>query len=60
MHLQKLRTYPYLSGPNGVLSAIIRANKRSGKPLRWFWCAPCHGYHMTSQKKRVAPPAARR
>ena len=46
------RTYPTLNGKKGVLPAILRASKRTGKPLRYYRCGECKGYHMTSEARR--------
>lgn len=46
------RTYPSLGGKKGVLAAILRANRRSGLPLRYYFCKECKGYHMTKEARR--------
>lgn len=49
---KKKRSYPRLNGKNGVVPAVLRASRRTGKPLRYYFCQECKAYHMTSEVRR--------
>lgn len=48
---KKKRTYPTKNGKNGVIPAVLRASKRTGMGLRYYWCSECRGYHMTKERR---------
>lgn len=34
-----------------VIAACLRANKRTGTPMRPYFCPDCKAYHMTKEKR---------